>query len=103
MQIAIEMSVNDVPENIWVELILSDYGFEIFCPNKTPRVKAAYEYIKGKIPMRVASLNSDLVDGADDFKEILANLNKNGSSNEHNRWRKVVIDHSKQLRCRNCN
>ena len=92
------MSLNDIPEHIWIEMILSDLRFELYVPEakKTNKIKAAYQWRKQGDVTRVrqyeASEDADLAKKLDvEFTNILAGMDKNGSSEEHKHWRTIAI------------
>jgi len=89
-------TINDVPEQIWVELIISNNMFEIKVPNgkRTPLIAQAYEWTKDRDISRIRVVKpSAFEENSKKFQAILDDLNRNGSSEEHNYWRSIVIQH----------
>ena len=83
---------DEIPEHIWVELILTNGGYEIFVPRsrRTELINAAHEFTKKRYTVHDTH-----------FKSVLASLNSNGSSKEHNSWRRQLNAHIEAVRARN--
>lgn len=73
-------------EDDWIELILSDLGYQMYAP-KTPRIAAAYAYAKSRDRARVR----DPPEPVEDFGAILHRLNTDDAAlARHNTMRKEV-------------
>lgn len=92
--------VDQVPEHIWIELILSDYMFEIYCPpvKRTEKINQAYNYMKN---IRDHRQNIIKPEWETEFAQTLSTMNKYGSSAEHNKWRRQVIKYASDIRAPN--
>jgi hypothetical protein len=84
---------DQIPENIWIEMIISNNSFEMYVPanKRSERIAQAYMWTKQRDKTRIGEEAPVSQENANQFKQILANLNKNGSSGEHNKWRSLAI------------
>jgi hypothetical protein len=88
-------TIKEIPERIWIELVISDLRFKMFVPEdkRTPKIASAYLWSKMRDPYRMPRGDYISYDDNKEFTEILEQLNETGGSEEHLKWRKILINH----------